>query len=79
MSDNKKTSQLAIQYAMKAWSQKETSHIEVDTRIAQEFAITVDEILSKPWLGNATTKELIEELQARADVGGYANYKTSES
>lgn len=36
-----------------------------------------DEIWSQPWLGNATTKELLDELTARAEVGGYATYKTN--
>ena len=36
----------------------------------------VEEISNQPWLGNATTKEMLEELMARAEVHGYANYRT---
>lgn len=34
------------------------------------------EAKSKPYLGNATTRELLAELEARAEVGGYAGYRT---
>lgn len=33
----------------------------------------------KPNLGLATTRELLDELTARAEVHGYANYKTVEN
>lgn len=32
--------------------------------------------VDEPQLGLATTKQLLEELQARAEVGGYASYRT---
>lgn len=38
----------------------------------------MDDCSSQAWLGNATTAELLEELQSRAEVGGYANYKTTD-
>ncbi len=40
-----------------------------------KLAYAFHEICSQAWLGNATTKELYEELMARAEVGGYINYK----
>lgn len=36
----------------------------------------IEEISNQAWLGNATTKEILEELMARAEVHGYANYRT---
>ncbi len=38
-----------------------------------------NEVNSKPWLGNATTAELLAELTARAEIHGYAKYKTTMS
>jgi hypothetical protein len=72
----KKLSSLAISKAIQAWSTPETSGIVINEKLCTAFAEILDDILSKPWLGNATTKELLDELQARADVHGYANYKT---
>lgn len=39
----------------------------------------VDEVAEGPRLGLATTGGLLEELQARALVGGYASYRTVDS
>jgi hypothetical protein len=36
----------------------------------------LEAIWGKPWLGNATTAELIDELRARCKVNGTLNYKT---
>lgn len=42
----------------------------------------IDLVLSsgnQAWLGHATTAELLNELQVRAEIHGYANYKTTDS
>ena len=71
----KKLSGLAIQRAAQAWCTKKTSHKEMDSDLAVAFAEIIDEIWSQPWLGNATTGEILDELRARVDV----DYKTVES
>ncbi|MDP1774254.1 MAG: hypothetical protein Q8L15_18455 [Methylobacter sp.] len=68
--------ELARQKAAQAWCKETTSGKEMDTDLADAFAEILDEIWSKPWLGNATTGEMLEELKARAEVGGYAAYRT---
>lgn len=45
----------------------------MDSALAMAFARKLDEIWNKPWLGNATTKELLDEIAARVDL----NYKTT--
>jgi hypothetical protein len=72
----KKLSDLSIQTAATAWCQDTTSHIEMDVELATAFAEIIEDIWSKPWLGNATTKELLDELNARC---GDLNYKTVEN
>ena len=62
--------------AAQAWCTKTTENKAMDSDLAEEFANILDGIQSKPWLGNATTAELLDELKSRAEVGGYANYKT---
>lgn len=37
----------------------------MDGALAEAFAEILDEVWSKPWLGNATTEELLDELQVR--------------
>jgi len=68
-------SSLSLQTAAKAWGTSKTSHKEMDAELATAFAYILDDIWSKPWLGNATTKELLEEIGARC---GDLNYKTVE-
>jgi hypothetical protein len=67
-------SPLAIQTAARVWCRSETSHIQMDPALAQAFADVLDEVWSKPWLGNATTGQLLDELRARLDC----SYKTVE-
>ena len=69
-------SNLARERAAQAWCQPETSGIEMDARLAEAFAAILDEVWTQPWLGNATTGQLLEELKVRAEIHGYANYKT---
>ncbi len=63
---------LATELAAQAWCKPSTSSIEMDTRLAEAFAETLDEVLRQPWLGNATTRELLAEISARSDL----DYKT---
>lgn len=69
-------SSLSRERAAQAWCTEETKDIPMDTELAEAFAGILDEIWSKPWLGNATTAELLNELQVRAEINGYANYRT---
>jgi len=59
-----------------AWCQPKTENKEMDVDLAEEFAKILDKETSVPLLGNATTGELLTELTARAEVGGYIDYKT---
>ena len=67
---------LALQKAAQAWCKETTSHKEMDVELAEAFADILDEIWSKPWLGNATTGEMLEELKTRAEIHGYSGYRT---
>ncbi len=69
-------SELCRQTAAKAWCTEKTSSIEMDVRLAEAFADILEDIWSKPWLGNATTQELLDELTCRIQLQGLANYKT---
>lgn len=69
-----KPSKLSIEKAAQAWCTPETSHIEMDSTLAMAFAEILDDIWSKPWLGNATTEELLDEVKARVDL----KYKTTQ-
>lgn len=61
------TTVLSMERAAQAWCTPETSSIEMDSRLALAFANILDDIWGQPWLGNATTAELIKELQTRAE------------
>ncbi len=41
----------------------------VDSELLFAFAQILQRELTRPWLGNATTGELIDELRARSDLG----------
>lgn len=66
-------SKLAIEKAAQVWCRPECGKIEMDVVLAGAFAEVLDEIWTKPWLGNATTGEMLNEIAARVDV----NYKTT--
>jgi hypothetical protein len=66
------TSELAKQTAASAWCKPLTSHIPMDIALAEAFAEILEEVWSKPWLGNATTGQLLDEIKARVNC----NYKT---
>jgi predicted transcriptional regulator len=44
----------------------------MDTRLAEAFAVILERIWDQPWLGNATTGELLDEIKARVNL----DYKT---
>jgi len=63
---------LSYKLATEAWTKRKTQKIPMDTRLAEELVKIFDREISKPNLGNATTRQLIRELSARSDL----NYKT---
>ena len=71
-------SEFARYYAAQAWCTPKTEKIVMDVILAEAFARILDELLSEPWLGNATTGELLEELKARIYLDGRLEYRTSE-
>lgn len=62
------SSKLARTKAAQAWCQPTTQHIEMDVELGEAFVEILDEVLSQPWLGNATTKQLLDEIAARVDL-----------
>ena len=67
---------LARERAVQAWCQPTTSDLTMIPKLAEEFAVILNDVWSKPWLGNATTGEMLDELRARAEVDGTIDYKT---
>ncbi len=72
----KEASELGRQKAAQAWCTPETEGTEMDPELAKAFARIIDEIWSLPWLGNATTKELLDEITARIEMDGKLDYRT---
>ena len=70
---------LAREKSAQAWCTPRTSHITMDPHLAEAFAKILNDIWAQPWLGNATTGELLDELRARAEVDGRIDYKTVTS
>lgn len=72
----------ALGEASMCWSEtpkgifESTRAKEIGDRVMNSIQHHHNEITSKSWLGNATTKELLDELSARAEINGYSNYKT---
>lgn len=64
--------ELSRQKASQAWCKPTTSNKVMDAELAESFAEILDEIWSQPWLGNATTGQLLDEIRARVDC----NYRT---
>lgn len=65
------------QMAAQAWCTLKTDNISIIPELAEAFARIIDELLSKPWLGNATTRELLQELTTRIEIDGRLDYRTS--
>jgi len=70
---------LALQKAAQAWCKETTKNKVMDADLAESFAEILDEIWSQPWLGNATTGELLDELKTRAEIHGYLKYRTVDA
>lgn len=64
------TPQLIKNKVAEAWQKPNTEKIEFIPELAEAFGEILDEIWSKPWLGNATCEELLEELSVRIEVHG---------
>lgn len=64
--------QLSREKAAQAWCKPKTCGKEMDGDLAEAFAEILDEIWSQPWLGNATTGQLLDEIRARVNT----NYRT---
>ena len=69
-------SNLSRERAAQAWCTPETENKDMDPVLAEAFANILDEVWRKPWLGNATTGQLLDALRARCEVNGTINYKT---
>jgi hypothetical protein len=68
---------LATRLAASAWQTPNTQHIEMDVRLAEAFVVILREVLSQPWLGNATNGQLLDELKARVNLE-YSTVKGEE-
>lgn len=62
----------------RGWCHEDNAHKEMDSELALAICSEVMAVLdtAEPWLGLATTARLLEELTVRAEVGGYARYRT---
>jgi len=67
---------LARQRAAQAWCEPETEKITMIPELAEAFAIILDDVWSKAWLGNATTAELLDEVRTRCEINGTLDYRT---
>lgn len=67
---------LALQLALQACYRRYGNDSAPDDALVIEIARVIQEVMSRPWLGMATTGELLTELRVRAEVGGYLEYKT---
>ena len=68
-------SDLCTQKAAQAWCKSGTEKLEMDPALCKAFAEILEEIWSQPWLGNATTRQLIDELSARIEVDQGMDYR----
>ena len=68
---------LSREKAAQAWCTPETEKKVMDKDLAIAFADIIEEIWNKPWLGNATTGELLAELMARCEMNGTLDYRTT--
>lgn len=70
---------LAREKAAQAWCKETTKHKEMDAELAEAFAEILDEIWSQPWLGNATTGEMLDEVKTRTALHGLLGYRTVDA
>lgn len=64
--------ELARQKAAQVWCGEKTKHLVMIPELAENFAEILEGIWSQPWLGNATTGQLLDEIKARVNC----DYKT---
>jgi hypothetical protein len=64
----------ALHLAAQAWCAPGVTHKVVDPDLCVAFASILERELRKPWLGNATTAELLDEVHSRC---GSLQYATS--
>ena len=69
-------SKYALYIAVQAWCRPKTEKIVMIPELAEAFAELLEEELSKPWLGNATMRELLQELTARIELLGKLEYRS---
>ena len=58
-----------MEEAAKAWGESDTCGKTMDVTLGMAFAEILHKFASKPHLGYATTKELIDEIAARSNLG----------
>lgn len=64
--------ELSREKAAQAWCKPSTRKKAFDADLAEAFAEILEDIWSKPWLGNATTGQMLDEIRARVNC----DYKT---
>ena len=62
--------------AARIWCEETTRDIEMDSILCEEIAKVLDEYSLRPQLGCATTKELLNEIEARIEMDGQLYYRT---
>jgi len=67
----------AREKAAQAWCSSETRHLEMIPELAEVFADMLVDCWAEARLGNATTRELLEEITARIEMDGQLDYKTT--
>lgn len=70
--------ELSREKAVQAWGTPKNCDKPIDIDLAESFAEILNGIWSKPWLGNATTDELLSEIRARIEMDGKLYYRTSD-
>ena len=73
------TSALAREKAAQVWCTEKNSHKILDPDLDEAFAEILDYVWNQAWLGNATTGELLQEVQARLETDGRLDYRTVDN
>ena len=72
-------SSLARERAAQAWCKDATKDRVMDIELCEAFADILDDIWTKPWLGNATNANLLDELRTRIQIHWDLSYQTTET
>ena len=51
----------------------------LDPDLIEDMAIEIGKLPQEPYLGCATTKELLEEIKARIEIDGKLEYRTIDN